>query len=89
MRHRSLFAAIEQQCAEAAPRKFRMDEECADLRGIHGRIELGGIAIAACVAAKQGAPPAPSAAPREPAAGFDDEVGAVADQLRVRAECTA
>ena len=45
MRHRGLFAALEQQRAEAAPRKIRVNEEGADLRGIGGRIEFGGIAI--------------------------------------------
>ena len=44
---------------------------------------------AARVAAKQRASPAPSAAAREPAAGFDDEVAAVANELGIRAECAA
>ena len=89
MRDGIVFAALQQPRAQAAPREIRVNEECADLGGIPRRIELGGIAIGARIAAKQRAAPAPAATAGQSLAGFDDEVAAVADELRVHAERAA
>jgi hypothetical protein len=86
LRDRFAFAAREQRRAEPAAREVGMDEERADLCRVHGRIELGGVAVGALVAAEERAPLAPAAAAGDAPFCFHDEVGAVADELRVDAE---
>jgi hypothetical protein len=88
MRHGSLFAAVEQQCPDAAPRNSGVDEKGADLRVDCG-IELGGDRGRCVRRCRTGSAAGSIAAAREPAAGFDDEVGAVAGSICVScAECT-
>ena len=89
IRHRVVLAAFEHQRAEPTPREPRMNEERANLRGVLGGIQFGGVPIGARVAAEQGAPPAPPTAAGQLAVDFDDEVGPVANELGVGAERAA
>jgi len=66
-----------------------MDEEGADLGRVRLRIELGGIAIGARVAAEQRASAAPAATGRETARRLDDEIAAVVNELRIDSERAA
>jgi hypothetical protein len=88
-RARLPLAAFEQQRPDAAAGEGRIDEKGADFRGLRPRVEHRRIPAGSRIAAEQGRPEAPAAAPGQPAVLFGQEVGPIGQELGIDPECAA
>ena len=80
---------LEQQRADPAAGGGRIDEKCADFRGLGARIEGRGIPAGVAVAAEQRRPETPAAAANHSIVLFGDKVSLVGKQLSVDPEGAA